>query len=50
MLTVADRGRGGKICQNLADVICERLLNVLLFDAACDSHKIERGIGIANQM
>ena len=23
MLTVADRG-GGKICQNLADVICER--------------------------
>ena len=24
MLTVADRGRGGKICQNLADVICER--------------------------
>ena len=23
MLTVADRGRGGKICQNLADVICE---------------------------
>ena len=27
MLTVADRGRGGKICQNLADVICERSLN-----------------------
>ena len=26
MLTVADRGRGGKICQNLADVICERSL------------------------
>ena len=25
MLTVADRGRG-KICQNLADVICERSL------------------------
>ena len=25
MLTVADRGRG-KICQNLADVICERYL------------------------
>ena len=25
MLTVADRGEGGgKICQNLADVICER--------------------------
>ena len=24
MLTVADRGRGDKICQNLADVICER--------------------------
>ena len=27
MLIVADRGRGGgggKICQNLADVICER--------------------------
>ena len=27
MLTVADRGKrggGGKICQNLADVICER--------------------------
>ena len=26
VLTVADRGRGGggKICQNLADVICER--------------------------
>ena len=28
MLTVADRGRGGdKICQNLADVICERSHN-----------------------
>ena len=27
MPTVADRG-GGKICQNLADVICERSLNV----------------------
>ena len=26
MLTVADRGEGGKICQNLADVICERSL------------------------
>ena len=26
MLTVADRGRGDKICQNLADVICERSL------------------------
>ena len=26
MLTVADRGRGGKICQNLAHVICERSL------------------------
>ena len=26
MLTVADRGKGGKICQNLADVICERSL------------------------
>ena len=25
MLTVA-HGRGGKICQNLADVICERSL------------------------
>ena len=24
MLTVVDRGREGKICQNLADVICER--------------------------
>ena len=24
MLTVADRGEGDKICQNLADVICER--------------------------
>ena len=24
MLTVADRGKGGKICQYLADVICER--------------------------
>ena len=24
MLTVADRGEGGKICQNFADVICER--------------------------
>ena len=22
----ADRGEGGKICQNLADVICERSL------------------------
>ena len=31
MLTVADRwrGGGGKICQNLADVICERFLNRL---------------------
>ena len=33
MLTVADRGEGGgdKICQNLADVICERslMLNLL---------------------
>ena len=28
MLTVADRERGGKICQNLADVICERSLRV----------------------
>ena len=27
MLKVADRGRGGKICQNLADVICERSLS-----------------------
>ena len=26
MLTVADRGEGGKICQNRADVICERFL------------------------
>ena len=26
MLTVADRGEGGKIRQNLADVICERSL------------------------
>ena len=26
MLTVADMGEGGKICQNLADVICERCL------------------------
>ena len=30
MLTVADRGEGGdKICQNLADVICERSLSRL---------------------
>ena len=31
MLTVADRvtgGGGGKICQNLADVICERSPNI----------------------
>ena len=30
MLTVADRGEGGgdKICQNLADVICERSLTL----------------------
>ena len=28
MLTVADRGRAvGKICQNLADVICEIQIN-----------------------
>ena len=27
MLTVADRGEGGEICQNLADVICERSLS-----------------------
>ena len=30
LLTVADRGRGGggdKICQNLADVLCERSLS-----------------------
>ena len=26
MLTVADWGRGSKICQNLTDVICERSL------------------------
>ena len=31
MLTVADRGEGGgKICQNLADVICERSLSLKL--------------------
>ena len=24
----ADRGEGGKICQNLADVICERSLSL----------------------
>ena len=31
MLTVADRGEGGdKICQNLADVICERSLSAKL--------------------
>ena len=30
MLTVADRGEGGdKICQNLADVICERSLLIV---------------------
>ena len=29
-LSLADRGRGGKICQNLADVICARSL--LLID------------------
>ena len=30
MLTVADRGEGGdKICQNLADVICERSLRTI---------------------
>ena len=30
MLTVADRGEGGiKICQNLADVICERSLSLI---------------------
>ena len=33
MLTVADRGRGGKICQNLADVICERSLRHLTKDS-----------------
>ena len=27
MLTVADSGQGGKNCQNLADVICERSLS-----------------------
>ena len=32
MLTVADRGEGGdKICQNLADVICERSLTLESF-------------------
>ena len=37
MVTDADRGRpegggGGKICQNLADVICERsLIRIFLF-------------------
>ena len=30
MLTVADRGEGG-ICQNLADVICERSLMKIIF-------------------
>ena len=29
MLAVADRGEGGKICQNLADVICERSLTLV---------------------
>ena len=31
MLTVADRGEGGEICQNLADVICERSLMKIIF-------------------
>ena len=31
MLTVADRGEGGKICQNIADVICERSLCPSIF-------------------
>ena len=32
ILTVADRGEGGKICQNLDDVICERSLAVEVLD------------------
>ena len=28
LLTVADKGEWGKICQNLADVICERSLRL----------------------
>ena len=36
MLTVADRGEGGggKICQNLADVICERSLTIFRVSSA----------------
>ena len=31
ILTVADRGEGGKICQNLADVICERSQRTFIY-------------------
>ena len=38
MLTVADRGRG-KICQNLADVICERSLSNRINAVAVVTHR-----------
>ena len=51
MLTVADRGGGGdKICQNLADVICERSLmcDVISFATPLDGFR-ERGfVGVTH--
>ena len=48
MLTVADRGEGGdKICQNLADVICERALTEIHEPdhlISCRLNLISRGI------
>ena len=35
MLTVADKGEGGQICQNLADVICERSLRERELQNSC---------------
>ena len=41
MLTVADRGEeGDKICQNLADVICERSLCMIHFDLILNQKSI----------
>ena len=41
MLTVADREEGGRICQNLADVICDRSLTLTLYARyLCSRHAL----------
>ena len=45
MLTVADRGEDGKICQNLSDVICERSLSGDLCVPVCSSAECSDPIG-----